>query len=65
MPKRKTRRSAAKRFSITGTGKIRRRQAWRAHYKVGNKSSRRLRRLKGDVPVSPVDEGRVKRMLGR
>jgi large subunit ribosomal protein L35 len=65
MPKQKTRRSAAKRFKITGSGKVRRRQAWRAHYKVGRKSSKRLRRLKGDAPVAPSDEGRVNRMLGR
>jgi large subunit ribosomal protein L35 len=65
MPKQKTRRSAAKRFKITGSGKVRRRQAWRAHYKVGRKPSKRLRRLKGDAPVAAADEGRVNRMLGR
>ena len=64
MPKQKTRRSAAKRFKITGSGKVRRRQAWRSHMKV-SKSSRRLRRLDGEAPVAPSDRKRVDRMLGR
>ncbi|HLA67106.1 MAG TPA: 50S ribosomal protein L35 [Acidimicrobiia bacterium] len=65
MPKQKTRRSAAKRFEVTGSGKVRRRQAGRAHLKAGNKTSRRLRRLDGKEAVSPSDRGRVDRMLGR
>ena len=64
MPKQKTRRSAAKRFKITGSGKLRRRQAWRGHLVVGKKSSSRLRRLEGDAPVAPADRKRVRRMLG-
>jgi large subunit ribosomal protein L35 len=64
MPKQKTRRAAAKRFKKTGTGKLRRRQAWRAHLVVGKKSGRRLRRLQGDAAVSPADRKRVNRMLG-
>ena len=65
MPKQKTRRSAAKRFKTTGTGKLRRRQAWRAHLVVGKKSNNRMRRLKGEEDVSPSDRRRVKRMLGK
>ena len=65
MPKQKTRRSAAKRFEVTGSGKLRRRQAWRAHLVVGKKSGRRLRRLKGERDVSAADTPRVRRMLGR
>ncbi len=65
MPKQKTRRAAAKRFKRTGTGKLRRQQAWRSHLVVGKKSSRRLRRLQGDAPVSPADRKRVNRMLGK
>jgi large subunit ribosomal protein L35 len=64
MPKMKTRRSAAKRFKTTGTGRVRRRQAWRAHLKVG-KTSRRVRRLDGDAEVSGGDRKRVRRMLGK
>jgi large subunit ribosomal protein L35 len=63
MPKMKTHRTSAKRFKITGSGKVSRRQANRHH---GNErmSSKRLRRLKGDELVSSADEKRVKRMLG-
>jgi len=65
MPKAKTNRAAAKRFKITGSGRIRRRQAGRAHLKVGKKTSRQLRRLQGEVDVAPADRVRVRRMLGR
>lgn len=65
MPKQKTRRSAAKRFKVTGSGKVRRRQAGRAHLKVGKKTSRQLRHLDGDSDVSSSDRNRVDRMLGR
>ena len=41
MPKMKTHRGAAKRFKITGTGKIRRRQASLNHF-LGKKSSSRI-----------------------
>ena len=44
MPKMKTHRGAAKRFKMTGTGKILRRKAYRAHL-LENKPSRRTRRL--------------------
>lgn len=65
MPKQKTRRSAAKRFKTTGSGKLRRNKAWRAHLVMGKKSSSRLRRLEGDADVHPNDEKRVRRMLGQ
>ncbi|MFQ5947487.1 MAG: 50S ribosomal protein L35 [Acidimicrobiia bacterium] len=64
MPKMKTHRGAAKRFKVTGSGKLRRRQAYRKHLKVG-KSSRRLRRLEGDAGLSSADRRRVRRVLGR
>ncbi len=65
MPKTKTNRAAAKRFKVTGSGRILRRQAGRSHLKVGKKTSRRLRRLKGEVEVTRADRTRVGRMLGR
>jgi large subunit ribosomal protein L35 len=65
MPKQKTRRSAAKRFKVTGSGKLRRLQAYRAHLVMGKKSSSRMRRLAGEIEVSPADRKRVNRMLGR
>jgi large subunit ribosomal protein L35 len=63
MPKMKTDRGAAKRFKITGSGKIMRRQAFRAHL-LEKKSSTRTRRLAGDTAVSKGDLKQVKRLLG-
>jgi large subunit ribosomal protein L35 len=58
----KTSKTAAKRFKKTGTGKLRRQQAMRQHL-FEKKSSRRTRRLAGDVDVHSGDEKRVKRLL--
>lgn len=64
MPKMKTHRGAAKRFSTTGSGKIRRRRAFRNHI-LEKKPSTRTRRLKDEVVVHPADAPRIKRMLGK
>jgi large subunit ribosomal protein L35 len=63
MPKMKTNRSAAKRFRLSGTGKVMRARAYRYH-KLEHKSSTRTRRLDGDVALSPADEKNAKKMLG-
>lgn len=64
MPKMKTHRGAAKRFKITGTGRLRRRQAFRSHI-LEKKSSTRTRRLGREVDVSSGDAKRMSRLLGR
>ena len=64
MPKMKTHRGAAKRFKRTGSGKIRRRKAFRSHL-LEKKSSRRKRRLGRGVVVRGGDRRHVERMLGR
>jgi large subunit ribosomal protein L35 len=64
MPKVKTHRGAAKRFKVTGTGKIRRRKAFRSHL-LEKKSSRRTRRLGRGAEVTGGDKAQVERMLGR
>jgi large subunit ribosomal protein L35 len=64
MPKMKTHRGAAKRFKITGTGKVRRRQANLNHF-LGKKPSTRKRRLARRETLHPGDEARINRMLGR
>jgi large subunit ribosomal protein L35 len=63
MPKMKTDRGAAKRFKITGSGRLRRRQAFRSHL-LEKKSSRRVRRLGREVDAAPADVKSVKRLLG-
>ncbi len=62
--KNKTHRGAAKRFRITGTGKIRRRKAYRSHL-LEKKSSRRTRRLGRRAEVTGGDKRHVERLLGR
>jgi large subunit ribosomal protein L35 len=63
MPKMKTDSGAKKRFKITGTGKIRRRKAFRGHL-MEKKSSTRARRLGRETDVAPADLPQVKRLLG-
>jgi large subunit ribosomal protein L35 len=64
MPKMKTHRGAAKRFKITGTGRILRRKAFRSHL-LEKKSSKRTRRLGRLAEVTGVDRKHVERLLGR
>jgi large subunit ribosomal protein L35 len=64
MPKNKTHIGTAKRFKVTGTGKLRREQAGRRHI-LEKKSSRVTRRLEGTAEVSANDAPRVNKLLGR
>jgi large subunit ribosomal protein L35 len=64
MPKMKTHSGAGKRFRLTGTGKVMRRRANRAHY-LEHKPSTRTRRLKNEVVLSPADTKKMKRLLGK
>jgi len=62
MPKLKTRRSAAKRFAITGTGKVRRRHAYLRHI-LSSKTRKQKRRLRHSALVAATDVKAVKRMI--
>jgi large subunit ribosomal protein L35 len=64
VPKQKTHRGAAKRYKVTGTGKIRHRQAWRGHNRH-TKSATRWRRLDGEANLTGKDAKRAARLLGR
>jgi large subunit ribosomal protein L35 len=64
MPKMKTHRGAAKRFKTTGSGKLLRQKAFRSHV-LEKKSSKRTRRLAGEVELSSGDRQRALRLLGR
>jgi large subunit ribosomal protein L35 len=64
MPKMKTHRGAKKRFKITGTGKLRRRQANMNHI-LEKKPFKRTRRLNRETGVAPGDAARINKMLGR
>jgi len=58
----KTKRAAAKRFKLTGTGKIRRQGSHHSHI-LTKKSKKRKRNLRKSALVSPADVKRVKAML--
>lgn len=63
MPKMRTDRGAAKRIKVTGTGKLRRRRAFRSHL-LEKKSSTRTRRLGRENDVASADQRAMKRLLG-
>jgi large subunit ribosomal protein L35 len=62
MPKMKSNRAAAKRFKRTGTGKVRRRKAFKSHI-LTKKSPKRKRNLRKATLVSAADEKRFIRLL--
>lgn len=61
--KNKTKRAAAKRFKVTGSGKIVRRKAYKGHL-TAKKSPARKRNLRKATLVSKADEKNVKSLLG-
>ena len=64
MPKLKTKKSAAKRFRVTGSGKkIMRRKAFKNHLLERKSKERTRRRLSNVVVVHESDELRVRRMM--
>lgn len=62
MPKQKTRRGAAKRFRLTGTGKLRRNKANHRHMLI-RRSKTVKRKMRNPGLVSKADERKVRRML--
>lgn len=62
MPKIKTRRAAAKRFKVTGTGEFKRAKAFKRH-QLECKSPGRKRNLRKATLVSKSDYERVAKML--
>lgn len=62
MPKMKTNRGAAKRFKMTGSGKIKRNKAFSSHI-LTKKSTKRKRGLRKSDLVAASDHGGIKRIL--
>ncbi len=62
MTKMKTNKSAAKRFRLTGSGRIRRTKCGGNHG-LSNKSRKRLRRLRDNDMVAPEHVRRIKALL--
>jgi large subunit ribosomal protein L35 len=63
MPKNKTHSGSAKRFRVTGSGRIMRRQANRNHL-LEHKPTKRTRRIDGLAPLDGADRKRIRRLLG-
>jgi large subunit ribosomal protein L35 len=62
MPKMKSRRSAAKTFKVTATGKIKRRKAFRSHI-LTSKSTKRKRHLRKPTLVDKTEARKVRTFL--
>ena len=62
MPKIKTHRGAAKRFKLTGTGKLKRGHAYKRHI-LTKKTTSRKRKLDQDTLVSRGDHKKTRKML--
>jgi len=62
MPKMKTNSGAKKRFKVTGSGKIKRKKAFKRHI-LTKKSSKTKRNLGQTTLVAKADEARVKEMI--
>ncbi|MEO0265293.1 MAG: 50S ribosomal protein L35 [candidate division WOR-3 bacterium] len=62
MPKIKTKRSAAKRFKITATGKVKRFKAFKSHLLIGKNAKRRRNLRKSDL-VDKTEMKKLRRLL--
>jgi large subunit ribosomal protein L35 len=62
--KMKTHRGAAKRFKLTGTGKLKRNKAYKSHI-LNKKSAKRKRGLRQATTLTSADLTRIKRALGK
>jgi large subunit ribosomal protein L35 len=62
VPKQKTHKGAAKRFKVTGSGKVIRHQAMHSHMLTG-KTTKRKRKLRQAVEVGTAFAGTLKEML--
>lgn len=62
MPKMKTKSGAKKRFTLTGTGQVKRKHAYTSHI-LTKKTKKRKRNLQKTGLIAKVDENNVKALL--
>ncbi len=62
MPKIKTHRGAAKRFSLTKSGKVKRSKAYKSHI-LNKKTSKRKRNLRQGTYIAAVEEKNIKQLI--
>ncbi len=63
MPKMKTHRGSAKRFRVTGSGKIMRAKAYKSHI-LTKKSPKRKRNFRKETVIAEADRKVIARNLG-
>lgn len=62
MPKQKTHKGASKRFSLTGTGKVKRKKAFHSHI-LTKKTTKRKRNLRKSTILDTRDTKGIKRLI--
>jgi large subunit ribosomal protein L35 len=62
MPKMKTKKSAAKRYHVTGSGKVTYKKQGLRHI-LTKKNAKRKRRLRIGATLSPVETKRIKKLM--
>ena len=62
MPKMKTHRGAAKRFSLTKSGKVKKAKAYKSHI-LNKKSSKRKRNLRKGTYISAAEQKNVRVLI--
>lgn len=62
MPKIKTNRAAAKRFRVTGGGKVKRNKGYKRHI-LSSKSKKRKRHLRQSTTVAAVETKNIRKLI--
>jgi large subunit ribosomal protein L35 len=62
MPKQKTHKGASKRFSLTGTGKVKRKKAFHSHI-LTKKTTKRKRAMRKSAILDARDTKGIKRLI--
>ena len=62
MPKVKTHRGAAKRFSVTKSGKVKRAQAYKSHI-LTKKTTKRTRNLRKTAYIAECEQSNIRKLI--
>jgi large subunit ribosomal protein L35 len=62
VPKIKTNRSAAKRFRVTGSGKVKRNKGYKRHI-LSSKNKKRKRQLRKATTVAAVETKNIRKLI--
>ena len=62
MPKMKTHRGAAKRFSLTGSGRVKRAKAYKSHI-LNKKTTKRKRNLRKGTYICAAEQKNIRELI--